>query len=95
MKYYAWNPEKNKLLKKERGISFEDVVFHIGTGDLMDIFEHPNQERYPGQSIMVVIVEGYAYLVPFVESDEEIFLKTIIPSRKVTKQYVSDPDGKT
>ena len=93
MKYYSWSPEKNNLLKKERGITFEDVVFHIGAGDVVDIFEHPNQERYPGQRIMVVIVEGYAYLVPFVESEEEVFLKTIIPSRKATKQYVGDSDG--
>jgi len=59
----------------------------------MDIFEHPNQERYPGQRILVVVVEGYAYLVPFVESKEEIFLKTIIPSRKAMKQYVGESDG--
>ncbi len=95
MKYYTWNPEKNNLLKKERGISFEDVVFHIGAGDVVDIFEHPNQERYPGQRIMVVIVEDYAYLVPFVESKEEVFLKTIIPSRKATKLYVGDTDEET
>lgn len=93
MKHYAWNAEKNDLLKVERGISFEDVVFHIGANDVMDIFEHPNQERYPGQRILAVVVEGYAYLVPFVESEEEIFLKTIIPSRKATKQYVGDSDG--
>ena len=95
MKYYAWNPKKNNQLKKERGISFEDVVFHIGAGDVADILEHPNQKHYPGQRSMVVIVEGYAYLVPFVESEEEVFLKTIIPSRKATKQYVGDSDGET
>ncbi|MCU0736049.1 MAG: hypothetical protein MUF20_11110 [Methylotetracoccus sp.] len=61
---------------------------NIQLGNEVDIFEHPNQERYPGQKISVVLVEGYAYLVPFVESEEEIFLKTIIPSRKATKQYV-------
>ena len=93
MKHYAWNAEKNESLKKERGISFEDVVFHIGAGDVMDLFEHPNQDRYAGQRILVVVVEDYAYLVPFVESEEEIFLKTIIPSRKTTKQYVGDSDG--
>ena len=93
MKHYDWNAEKNEYQKTERGISFEDVVFHIGAGEVVDIFEHPNQERYPGQRIMVVIVEGYAYLVPFVESEEEVFLKTIIPSRKATKQYVGDSDG--
>ena len=93
MQNYAWNAEKNERLRKERGISFEDVVFHIGAGDVVDIFEHPNQKRHPGQRIMVVVVEDYAYLVPFVESEEEVFLKTIIPSRKATRQYVSDTDG--
>jgi hypothetical protein len=68
-------------------VSFEDIVLNILLGNEVDIFEHPNQDRYPGQRISVVLVEGYAYLVPFVESDEEIFLKTIIPSRKATKLY--------
>jgi len=95
MKHYAWNPEKNELLKQERGVSFEEVVFHIEAGDEVDIFEHPNQERYPGQKISVVLIEGYAYLVPFVESEEEIFLKTIIPSRKTTKQYLGDTNEPT
>jgi uncharacterized DUF497 family protein len=95
MKFYAWNPEKNEWLKRERGISFEDVVFHIEAGDEMDILEYPNQERYPGQKISVVLIEGYAYLVPFVESEHEIFLKTIIPSRKASKQYVSESDEQT
>lgn len=87
MKNYAWNLEKNDLLKQERDISFEEVVLNIQLGNEIDLFEHPNQERYPGQKISVVLIEGYAYLVPFVESEEEIFLKTIIPSRKATKQY--------
>lgn len=87
MKAIAWNPEKNELLKAQRGITFEDVVFHIQAGDILDTFDHPNQERYPGQQIHAIAVEGYIYLVPFVESDEEVFLKTIIPSRKATKQY--------
>ena len=88
MKPFAWNSEKNELLKAERGVSFEEIALNIQLGNEVDIFEHPNQERYPGQRISVVLVEGYAYLVPFVESEEEIFLKTIIPSRKATKQYV-------
>lgn len=95
MKYYAWSPKKNEQLKEERGVSFEDVVFHIGAGDEVDIFDHPNQKRYPGQKISVVLIEGYAYLVPFVESEEEIFLKTIIPSRKATKQYIGESDEQT
>lgn len=95
MKHYAWNPEKNEQLRKERGVSFEDVVFHIEAGDEVGIFNHPNQERYPGQKVSVVLIEGYAYLVPFVESEAEIFLKTIIPSRKATKQYIGESDEQT
>jgi len=92
MKTFAWNSEKNELLKVERGISFEEVVLNIQLGNEVDIFEHPNQARYPGQQISVVAIEGYAYLVPFVENEEEIFLKTIIPSRKATKQYLGGSD---
>jgi hypothetical protein len=95
MKYYNWNPEKNELLKRERHISFEEIVFHIEKGDEVDLFEHPNQERYPNQKISVVVVDDYAYLVPYVESETEIFLKTIIPSRKATKQYVRDKNDPT
>lgn len=65
-------------------------MFYIERGNEVDIFEHPNQKRYPGQKISVVLIEGYAYLVPYVESETEIFLKTIIPSRKATKKYVRD-----
>ncbi|VAW88894.1 hypothetical protein MNBD_GAMMA18-863 [hydrothermal vent metagenome] len=88
MKTYAWNPEKNDLLKEERNISFEEVVLNIQLGNEVDIYDHPNHERYPNQKISVVLIEGYAYLVPFVENEEEIFLKTIVPSRKATKQYL-------
>jgi uncharacterized DUF497 family protein len=95
MKYYNWNPEKNELLKRERNISFEEVVFHIEKGDEVDIFEHPNRERYPNQKISVIVIDDYAYLVPYIESETEIFLKTIIPSRKATKQYVGDKNDPT
>ncbi|CCE22892.1 conserved protein of unknown function [Methylotuvimicrobium alcaliphilum 20Z] len=91
MKPITWNPERNKLLQEERNISFENVVFHISVGGILDTFEHPNQKQYPGQQIHVVEIEGYAYLVPFVESEDEIFLKTIIPSRKATKAYLGGP----
>ena len=90
MKLYVWNAVKNAQLKKERGVSFEEIVFHIGAGDEVDLFEHPNQARYPNQKVSVVMIEGYAYFVPFVESETEIFLKTIIPSRKATKKYAGD-----
>ena len=76
------------LLKKRRGISFEEIVFHIEIGDLLDILEHPNQEKYRGQRIFIVNVNDYVYLVPFVESKDEVFLKTIIPSRKMTRMYL-------
>lgn len=95
MKTYVWNPAKNAQLKKERGVSFEDVVFHIGAGDEVDLFDHPNKARYPNQKISVVMMEGYAYFVPYIESDTEIFLKTIIPSRKATRKYAGDPNEET
>jgi uncharacterized DUF497 family protein len=90
VKHYNWDLSKNEKLKAERNISFEEVVFHIEQGDEVNVFEHPNQERYPGQKISVVLIEGYAYLVPYVESETEIFLKTIIPSRKATKKHVRE-----
>ncbi|MCC6567887.1 MAG: BrnT family toxin [Anaerolineales bacterium] len=88
MKYFSWNEEKNELLREERQVSFEDVVFHIEQGFLLDVLEHPNQEKYKGQKVFVVQMDEYAYLVPFIEDDREIFLKTIIPSRKATKKYL-------
>jgi len=88
-KIYNWNPDKNQLLVKERGITFERIVFAIGSGDELAVLEHPNQEKYPGQKISIVQVDDYVYAVPFIENDTEIFLKTIIPSRKATRQYRS------
>lgn len=72
----------------ERNVSFEEVVFYIEKGQLLDIVEHPNPEKYKGQRVFIVNINDYAYLVPFVETDYEIFLKTIIPSRKATKEYL-------
>jgi uncharacterized DUF497 family protein len=88
MKYFWWNEEKNEQLKRERNVSLEEVVFHIERGDLLDIVEHPNQGRYQGQRLFIVNIDNYGYLVPFIESEEEVFLKTIIPSRKATKKYL-------
>ena len=85
---FAWNTEKNRQLIEERGISFESIVVAIDQGGLIDLLEHPNQARYPGQLIHVVEVDDYLYLVPFiVESDGTRFLKTIIPSRKAMRDY--------
>jgi uncharacterized DUF497 family protein len=88
MKYFVWNEDKNALLKSERRISFEDIVFCVQSGALLDVLEHPSQERYKGQKIFVVRIDEYAYLIPFIEDDHQIFLKTIIPSRKATKKYL-------
>ena len=89
IKIYNWNAEKNQLLLKERGISFERIVFEISLGNELDVVLHPNQEKYPGQLISMVQVDGYVCAVPFIETKSEIFLKTIIPSSKATKQYRS------
>ena len=88
VKYFAWDDAKNAKLTADRGIGFEDIVFHIERGDLMDILEHPNVERYANQRIFVVQCEEYVYLVPFVEDEHTVFLKTIIPSRKAMKEYL-------
>ena len=88
MDYYKWDFQKNEKLKLQRGVSFEQVVMHIERGDVLDLVAHPNQKKYPGQLIIVVEINEYAYLVPFVESSEGKFLKTIIPSRKATRHYL-------
>ena len=88
MDYYKWDLQKNEKLKNEGGISFEQVVMHIENNDVLDLVAHPDQKKYPGQLIIVVEINEYAYLVPFVESSEGKFLKTIIPSRKATKDYL-------
>jgi len=85
---FLWNEEKNDLLREERGVSFEQIVAHILQGDLLQIEEHPNQERYPGQKYFIVRIDDYAYVVPFLERDNDAFLKTIYPSRRATRQYL-------
>jgi uncharacterized DUF497 family protein len=90
VKYFDWDDAKNAKLRTERGIGFEEIVFHIERGDLLDILEHPNPDRYAGQRIFVVPRESYVYLVPFIEDENAVFLKTIIPSRKATKQYLGE-----
>lgn len=89
MKPFRWNSEKNATVKAERGISFECVVVSIEAGGLLDILAHPNQTKYPRQRVLVVACDGYAYLVPFVEEEDYFFLKTIIPSRKATRDYLN------
>lgn len=84
---YNWNKEKNLLLKETRGISFEQIVMHIAKGDLIDIIKHPNSEKYVNQQILLVKIDKYIYTIPFVENNNEWFLKTIIPNRQLTKAY--------
>ncbi|MBU0482545.1 MAG: BrnT family toxin [Proteobacteria bacterium] len=88
MKYFNWNTEKNEKLREDRGVSFEEAVFAIEQGQLLDILEHPNKEQYENQMIFVVKIFNYVWLIPFVEDENEVFLKTIIPSRKATRQYL-------
>jgi ribosomal protein S3AE len=88
MKYYDWNDEKNALIKKLRGISFEEIVLAIVSGDLVDRIKHPNAKKYPNQQVFLVKIEDYIYSVPYVEDDKKIFLKTIIPNSKVTKKHL-------
>ena len=88
MKTFVWSNEKNELLKRERGVSFEKVLAQIANGEILDILEHPDPDMYPNQQIFVVRIENYAYLFPFMESEDEIFLITIIPSRKATRNYL-------
>ena len=81
--------EKNEILKEQRGISFEDVILSIEDGNLLDDMEHPNKEKYPNQNMFIILIKikEYVHIVPYVEDDNSIFLKTIIPSRKMNKKY--------
>lgn len=92
MKYYDWDRQKNEELIQQRKICFEEIVFNIEQGNLLDDLNHPNQARYQKQRILLVRVRNYVYLVPYMESEEKIFLKTIIPSRKATKKYLEKED---
>ncbi len=87
---FDWSDEKDAALRKDRGIGFQDIVYHIEQGDVVAVAQHPNQEKYPGQKVFYVRVEDYVYAVPYVEKKGTSFLKTIIPSRKATKKYLED-----
>ena len=89
MKPFRWSPEKNEVLRHERGISFEEVTVAVEAGCLLDIVAHPHPKNYPRQKILLVDIANYAYLVPYVEEHDHFFLKTIIPSRKATRDYIS------
>ncbi len=95
MRYFDWSTDKNEWLKEQRDIAFEEIVFHILHGGLLDVLEHPNKKQYSDQRIFVVNVEGYVCFVPYVETEENVFLKTIIPSRKMTKKYLGGNKDET
>lgn len=94
MKTFSWNEDKNSWLKRERDISFEEVIFCIENGKLLNVIRHPNQKKYSEQRFYVVDIDNYVFIVPYVESEEGIFLKTIFPSRKYTKIYLHQEDKK-
>ena len=93
MKPFRWDTDKNETLKAGRGVSFESIVVAIEAGSLLDILAHPNQAKYPRQRVFVVACDNYVYLVPFVEEEDYFFLKTIIPSRKATRDYLSQGES--
>jgi uncharacterized DUF497 family protein len=93
MKPFRWNPEKNESLTADRGVSFESMVVAIESGGLLDVLDHPNPARYPRQRILVVAADSYVFLVPVVEEEDYFFLKTIIPSRKATRDYLTQGEA--
>ena len=93
MKTFRWNSEKNEILALKRGITFEEIVQKIKSGTKVIETDHPNKKKYPNQKILIVDIDGYAYLVPYVIDKNEYFLKTIIPSRKATKKYFGGQNG--
>lgn len=85
---FNWDNEKNERLKRERGVCFEQIVFLIQNGCIIDILEHPGKERYKKQKLYIINIDNYAYVVPFVDEGNKRFLKTIFPSRKYTQLYL-------
>lgn len=86
---FEWDPNKDVWLRANRGVSFQHVLYHIEQGDLLDVRKHPNEGKYPHQRILIVRIERYVYVIPFVKSGDRLFFKTIIPSRKETRRYLS------
>lgn len=89
MRYFDWDKKKNTKLIKERKVSFEIIVAHIQEGIVLDKVKHPNQTKYPNQNMYIIEIDEYIYVVPYVEDEEKIFLKTIIPNRKLTRKYLN------
>ena len=90
MRVFRWENGKNEWLNENRGVCFEEVVILLERKEVLEIVDHPNQDKYPGQKIATVKIGNYAYLVPYVQESNSIFLKTIIPSRKTTNKFVRE-----
>jgi hypothetical protein len=90
METIRWDERKNSWLKQYRGVCFEQAAVCLASERVLDVMDHPNQGRYPGQKIAVIEINGYAYLVPYEQDGEEIVLKTMIPSRKATQKYIEE-----
>jgi hypothetical protein len=88
VKYFDWNEVKSLYLKTERGVCFEDIQAAIEEGKILADIAHPLKTMYPNQRVFIIEFSNYAYVVPYVEDDAKIFLKTIYPSRKMTKKYL-------
>lgn len=93
MKPFDWDQNKNNLIKASRGVSFEDARMAFLNNKILDDFPNPHQEKYPGQRMSIIEIDDYAYLVPYVETENAIFLKTIIPNSKATKKYLRKEDN--
>jgi len=89
MSEFDWSDEKNEMLERTRQVCFEDAIVCIQNGDVLDVIRHPNRERYPKQNMIVLNVSGYVWLIPYVKVKGVRFLKTIIPSRKATREYLA------
>ena len=87
---YKWNENKNSILKSQRGFSFDDVLQKMQEDGVLDNYKHPNVEKYPNQYIYVIELGGYVHYVPYVHDGDDIFLKNIIPSRKLHRKYTKD-----
>ena len=90
MKYFAWDKEKSEKLQREREVSFEDVLNAIENKKVLEVQEHPNKKKYPNQKRIIIEINDYVYMVPYVEDEEKYFLETIIPNRKLTKIYLKE-----
>ena len=90
MESIRWDERKNGWLRQHRGVCFEQAAVCLASERVLDITDHPNQERYPGQKVAVIEINGYAYLVLYEYAGEEIILKTMIPSRKATQKYIGE-----